>query len=173
MDTRKCTFCKIEKPLSEFGKHVRCKDGIRPNCLACHRDDMRSRRKDPTYRAHEQAYRKANRKPRDPGGVTFLYVWTRHDGVPLYVGISSDWHARTRAHALAEYVWTDYAVKPTKARRFKTRAAAEAAEAKLIAKYASSGIRLVNKTHNPLHTGPEFYLDVVSEARSVMQQVVV
>ena len=32
---KKCTKCKVEKELTEFGKHNQTKDGKRPQCKSC------------------------------------------------------------------------------------------------------------------------------------------
>ena len=34
---KKCSKCKVEKPLSQFYKMSACKDGHRPNCKECSR----------------------------------------------------------------------------------------------------------------------------------------
>ena len=36
-----CTKCKIEKPLDNFGKYVRGKDGLKPRCKSCSNEDKR------------------------------------------------------------------------------------------------------------------------------------
>ena len=33
--TKTCTKCGMDQPLSAFGKHKGCKDGLRPTCKAC------------------------------------------------------------------------------------------------------------------------------------------
>lgn len=39
---RKCSMCKEEKPVSEFGKHKNGKDGLRSRCKACNRVEARN-----------------------------------------------------------------------------------------------------------------------------------
>lgn len=74
---KRCTRCRTDKPLSEFGKDKSRRDGLYPYCRACmraymallkaqpkHRDRARAydrkrnaeRRKDPAYRAYKRAY---------------------------------------------------------------------------------------------------------------------
>lgn len=36
--SRVCKTCSKEKPFDEFPKNIMYQDGIRPNCLACHRE---------------------------------------------------------------------------------------------------------------------------------------
>lgn len=38
---KKCTKCKIEKPFSEFSKHIRNKDGLRFRCKSCESEDAK------------------------------------------------------------------------------------------------------------------------------------
>lgn len=38
MKTRICKTCKEEKPFDAFPKNTAYKDGIRPNCVECHRE---------------------------------------------------------------------------------------------------------------------------------------
>lgn len=37
--TKKCTKCKLEQPLENFGSHARMKDGLQSRCKPCIRDD--------------------------------------------------------------------------------------------------------------------------------------
>ena len=46
MMNRVCTLCGQEKLLSEFGKHVRMKGGIRPACKSCTNEENRKWRAD-------------------------------------------------------------------------------------------------------------------------------
>ncbi len=43
---KQCTKCKIEKPFSDFGKHVRQKDGLRFRCKKCEAQDRKEARKE-------------------------------------------------------------------------------------------------------------------------------
>lgn len=35
MNKKKCTVCKLEKPIEEFYKHPRSSDGRQSNCIEC------------------------------------------------------------------------------------------------------------------------------------------
>jgi len=56
-----CTFCKIEKPLSDFSPDARLKSGVQSRCKLCFAEVMRLRRAaNPT--AHRDAVRKSTEK---------------------------------------------------------------------------------------------------------------
>lgn len=41
---KQCAKCKEIKPLAEFNKHIRCKDGIRTRCKSCEAEDAKQRK---------------------------------------------------------------------------------------------------------------------------------
>ena len=52
MQTKKCNVCEIEKPISDFSRHVNCRYGVRPTCNKCRKDYTK------TKEGHiEQSYR--------------------------------------------------------------------------------------------------------------------
>ena len=65
-----CSKCKVEKQLTEFSKHKRCKDGFRYNCKSCvkayreaNKGEINAKQKD-YYDANKdkaKAYREANK----------------------------------------------------------------------------------------------------------------
>lgn len=57
-DYKKCTVCKQNKKLSSFGKHIRCKDGIRTQCKECHKTYQNKYSKSRPEKIREQHYRR-------------------------------------------------------------------------------------------------------------------
>lgn len=55
-NTKICSRCKIQKPLTEFGRHKASKDGFMYRCRACGAEVMREVRQNPDYRAKEIEY---------------------------------------------------------------------------------------------------------------------
>lgn len=39
--TQTCTVCKVEKPLSDYGKHKECTNGIRKQCKSCEKEKLK------------------------------------------------------------------------------------------------------------------------------------
>lgn len=53
MNTKTCTRCRLEKPLSEFGKRAALVGGHRSECKECQKNDCRRRRAKAPERAAE------------------------------------------------------------------------------------------------------------------------
>ncbi len=53
---RECTKCKMKKPLSNFGKKAKSKDGIHPWCKECSRLESRN-----FYKKNPEPYKKRSR----------------------------------------------------------------------------------------------------------------
>lgn len=56
MNTKRCSKCKQEKPVSEFFKNKSRKDGYRARCKLCHREDCRDYAKTGYYRRYNREY---------------------------------------------------------------------------------------------------------------------
>lgn len=61
-----CTKCKISKDITEFGKHMVGKNGLRPRCKVCRRADGKAYRSanPEKVKASQKAYVKANPEKR-------------------------------------------------------------------------------------------------------------
>lgn len=53
---KRCTKCKIEKPLSEYHKHPASRDGLRPICKTCVKAYQAEWKANPKVAAHRKAY---------------------------------------------------------------------------------------------------------------------
>jgi hypothetical protein len=63
METKKCIKCNIEKHITEFSKHARCKSGIRNSCRTCESIIKKLWKKDNPDKVKEQRQRRKSRKP--------------------------------------------------------------------------------------------------------------
>lgn len=60
--TKICSKCKKEKYISEFSKHIKGRNGIRPDCKKCNAEYSAERWKDPKVRERINAYEKEYRE---------------------------------------------------------------------------------------------------------------
>ena len=60
MDTKVCTKCGIEKPVSEFYVHIRNSSGYSPRCKECAREDMRLYHQSPKGKEASHVYYLSN-----------------------------------------------------------------------------------------------------------------
>ena len=60
---KKCSKCGIEKELTEFGKYKRSKDGLKPHCKICRREESKKYRESNKDKIKKQAkkYRESNK----------------------------------------------------------------------------------------------------------------
>ena len=160
-DTKICSVCEVEKAVSEFSPETRGR-GRRNQCKACRAEKERARRKTPRHKATEEARIARETQP-------CVYVWTDALGRPAYVGTTSNLKRRTKEHLLRS-LWAKFTVAPSGPYEvFGTAEEAQEAEVALIEKFAAEGYRLLNREHNPLHTGSEFYLSVLTDLHALHQ----
>lgn len=59
--TKTCTYCNTTKPITDFGKHKACKDGLNPQCKQCNRERVSAYQREhgEAYKAKKHAYDKA------------------------------------------------------------------------------------------------------------------
>lgn len=57
-----CPSCKVEKPVTEYGRAASRKDGLSPYCKACSREKANALAKRPDQQAKRKAYYEANKE---------------------------------------------------------------------------------------------------------------
>lgn len=79
--TKICTRCKQDKPLSEFGKASHCKDGLKYDCKTCVAIDFRRyrERKGPEFKAAINEANKRINKSTQKQAVNKGMPWSKQE----------------------------------------------------------------------------------------------
>lgn len=90
--TKKCSKCKRVLPISSFGKHRHCKDGINPECKECNRERNRIFRQTPIgmYTAFKGRAKFYNTKPFQLTKEEFLQWFSDQPKKCVYCDIHLD-----------------------------------------------------------------------------------
>ena len=91
-DTKICTKCHIEKPLTAFSKHIITKDGYSHQCKQCNRERSRIFRGTPSgiYTNIQSREKFRNNKPFDITREDFIEWYNSQKKQCIYCGISYD-----------------------------------------------------------------------------------
>ena len=87
---KKCSKCKVDKPLELFYKDAQKSDGLRSCCVPCHKEDVSNKMKDGTYGSRIRAsamrsYRKRMKNQHEHHRSTEnAYRKERYDSDPEY-----------------------------------------------------------------------------------------
>ena len=74
MDSKTCTKCGEEKPVTEFYAHHNAKDGLRSMCKVCHNQERREHHRLNPFKSAFTAARKRAEKAKVPFDITERYL---------------------------------------------------------------------------------------------------
>ena len=89
---RRCTHCNELKPISEFGKHKTCKDGLNTQCKACNRARTKAYGKTPDG-IYSRLNARANFYPNRTISISrrdFVNWYNEQEKVCVYCGIKEE-----------------------------------------------------------------------------------